>query len=425
MRILLIAYLYPPFQDPQALRWYYLSNALCENGCEIDVLTVRNPMKDYFSSYHPNLRILRAYPGPIEAIALKKRSLMQRDGIRNRKKKGSTDFRILKAGYLTLRYLFSLIFPGDVRTEWFPYALRYISGNLDLGCYDWMITSHEPWVDSLLGLFLKKRYGVKWVADFGDPYVAPYTARTKIVLETRLERAVYRNADVLIVTSSELRDLLLTKYQFLQEKPILLVRQGFPKWFLNQTGIKSDQADKSSLRIFYAGTFYEDFRNPVPLFKAVSSLRMQGFKIDLYVAGRNEGFEKYLKDSNGSIKFLGFVPHNEIPRHISKSHVLLCMTNRMKTQIPGKFFEYLGTDKPILCISYDFDNEVVRLMKELSRGWVCKNDEGEIQRTLIKIYEAWVENYDLWPRLSPLIDYSYESQAEKLLTTLRLLKNPI
>jgi hypothetical protein len=38
MRILLIAYDYPPLSSPQAIRWYYLSRELARRGVELHVL---------------------------------------------------------------------------------------------------------------------------------------------------------------------------------------------------------------------------------------------------------------------------------------------------------------------------------------------------------------------------------------------------
>ncbi len=181
MRILLIAYSFPPFQDAQSLRWYYLINALAEKGLTTDVITIKHPDQDRGVWYfHQNINILRIYPGHIEAQALQQKKKMGVDDPGNREIRKTSKFRIMKSIYWTARKFAGHLLPGDIRTEWFPFAVKYMRKNLRIEDYGCMITSHEPWVDSLLGLYLKKRYKkMKWIADFGDPYVAPYTPKHK------------------------------------------------------------------------------------------------------------------------------------------------------------------------------------------------------------------------------------------------------
>jgi hypothetical protein len=72
MRILLIAYSFPPFQDGQSLRWYYLSKALAGLGIKIDVITIKHPPEDEtLWNFHKNIEVYRVYPGPIEFLALR------------------------------------------------------------------------------------------------------------------------------------------------------------------------------------------------------------------------------------------------------------------------------------------------------------------------------------------------------------------
>ena len=229
MRILLIAYSFPPFQDGQSLRWYYLSNALARLGTKIDVITVKHPLEDKTSwEFHKNIDVYRIFPGPIEFLALRAKRKMGVEGEGNKELRKSMKFKIMKSSYWGVRNVFGNVLPGDVRTEWFPFAVRFIEGNMDIGKYDYLITSHEPWVDSLLGLYLKKRnVKIRWIADFGDPYVALYTPKHKLHFENYLEKLIYKNASVLIFTNGKVIEHVLNKYPFLKDKKLLVVEQGF------------------------------------------------------------------------------------------------------------------------------------------------------------------------------------------------------
>lgn len=69
MRILLIAYSFPPLIDAQSFRWYYLSNALAELGIQIDVLTMRYPFGDGASwDFHKNIEVFETFPVPLSFL---------------------------------------------------------------------------------------------------------------------------------------------------------------------------------------------------------------------------------------------------------------------------------------------------------------------------------------------------------------------
>ena len=229
MKILLIAYSFPPFQDGQSLRWYYLSNALAELGIKIDVITVKHPFEDKILwNFHENIRISRIYPGPIEFFAIRAKRNIGVEDEGNRELRKSLKFRMMKSSYWGIRNLVGNILPGDIRTEWFLFARKFIRDNIDIRSYDYLITSHEPWVDSLLGLYLKRQDAkIKWIADFGDPYVAIYTPKHKLWFENYLEKLIYENASALILTNERLIDHLIDKYPSLKDKIIWVVEQGF------------------------------------------------------------------------------------------------------------------------------------------------------------------------------------------------------
>ena len=58
------------------------------------------------------------------------------------------------------------------------------------------------------------------------------------------------------------------------------------------------------------------------------------------------------------------------------------IANADPTQIPGKAFEYLGSQRPILHLGGDGD-AVGSLLKERKRGWTIANDKASIESWLL------------------------------------------
>ncbi len=413
MRILLIAYSFPPLIDGQSFRWYYLSNALAELGIKIDVLSIKQPLEDKTSwRFHKNIEVFRNFPGPIEFFALRAKNNIGADAEGNREIRKSARFRIMKSLYWGIRSLVGNLFPGDIRTEWFPFAIRFINQNLDVRKYDFLITSHEPWVDSLLGLYLKQRNGdIKWIADFGDPYVALYTPGHKLWFENYLEKWIYQNASALIFTNHKVLDHLVNKYPFLRDKPLWVVEQGFDS---RLCGEAENRGSKNKIfTLFYAGTFYRDFRNPSNLIKALSML---DFEYKFLLAGRNEKFMEDFKILGDRFEFLGLVDHFRVLRLEKESDVLVHLANKNSSiQIPGKFYEYLGALKPILAIYNDPYDPSKKIVQDLNVGVVSQDTPLEIKGAIESLYRRWAgsENNGLL-HAGRIYPYSWEERARIL-----------
>jgi hypothetical protein len=413
MKILLIAYSFPPFIDAQSFRWYYLSNALAELGTKIDVITVKHSLEDKTSlDLHKNIEVFRIYPGPIEFFALRAKSNMGVDGEGNRELRRSLKFKIMKSSYWGVRNFVGNLLPGDISTEWFPFAIRFVREKMDIRKYDFLITSHEPWVDSLLGLYFKKRnHKIRWIADFGDPYIAIYTPRHKLWFENYFEKLIYENASVLIFTNGEVIDHLLNKYHFLKNKKLLVIEQGFSYRLCAER--EYERYKNKIFTLTYTGTFYRDFRNPSNLIKALSML---DFNYKFYLAGRNEKFIRDFKILGDHFEFLGLVDHFSVLKLQKESDVLVHLANKNSSiQVPGKFYEYLGALKPILTINYDSNDPTRKLVEELKCGVSCEDDPVEIKNSIELLYSKWKDNENICRiNVEDLYQYSWEKKAQRI-----------
>ena len=416
MNILLVAYSFPPLQEAQSFRWYHLSEAMADKGVKIDVVTIQYPsVNDREWHFNENITIDRLPPGIIESLTLRAKSSLRVDASDNKELRTTKKFRVLKQLNKGFRRAVNSFIPGDTRTDWFLSAARYLNKKVRAKKYDFMITSHEPWVDSLLGLYVKSRNtDLKWVADFGDPYVAPYTPRHKLLIENALEERIYKNADALIFTNASVIDHLTYKYPFLKDKNIMTIEQGFSHKFCSSLERKKEK--NSRFTMLYAGTFYKDFRNPTNLIKALSML---DFDYKFVMAGRSEEFLIDFSVLGDKFKFLGFVDHFDILKVESESDLLIHLSNKSEIQIPGKVYEYFGAARPVLCIYYSPDDHAAKVIKEFDRGVSTDNSPEAIKDAITKMYDEWragtAREYDN----EHIYELSYENKAELILKNLR------
>ncbi|MFZ4791977.1 MAG: glycosyltransferase [Candidatus Competibacteraceae bacterium] len=415
MRILLIAYEFPPIQAAQSLRWYYLGNALASCGAEIDVLTVR--IHDLWGEdwpLHPNISVHRCFPGPFVGVSgwlrhrLTRAETAELSSAENRIGIAEKIYRLLRRG------LDQLLVP-DVRTEWFPFAWSRLQALVAQRRPDLIISSHEPGVDLLLGLRAKRCWKLPWIADLADPVLAPYTPRWRKMVDNDLERRVCQTANRILVTNQAMAELMCQRHGLPLEQSIV-IQQGFAISELSSS-VRSLLIKASNhyqmLDLVYTGTFYRDFRNPSPLFQAIKQVP----EVRLVYAGDSGGFESELAALGEQAIVLGRCKHRECLRLQSQAAVLISIGNRQTHQIPGKIFEYLGACRPILHLFYDKNDPVKVLLETLRRGQSTLNEKDAIQANLKILHDSFRaakldETFDLSPQI--VSNFSWQTQGERL-----------
>jgi len=411
-RILLVAYSYPPLSDPQSIRWFYFSNLLAQKGYKIDVITIKLPknlIKSNKFKLHSNIEVFRIFSGPLENIAYKLKAKIGTDETGNLLKRQRGQFKILKSSYWFLRKLMNNILIGDLRTEWFPFCLSFLN-KIDKGKYSALMTSQEPFVDGLIGLSIKKKNpDIRWIADMGDTVMSPYYPKWKRWIDMHFEKRVMEKADKIVLTNRNILRLVSKKYNINRDH-FSVITQGFCSK-VNKT-LKTHKNKRFTL--FFAGTFYKDFREPTDLIEALAGL---DFNIRFVIAGRNELFMDKFETIKDKVEFLGFIPYFESLKLQQKTDVLVNIGNKQICQTPGKFFEYLGSGKPILNIIYDEKDETAKLTRGLNVGVVCRNSACEIRDSILRLYNLWKN--DMFENSfnlnnAKLAKYSWEAGAEKL-----------
>jgi hypothetical protein len=417
MRILLIAYEFPPSASPQSLRWTYLVRELALIGDDVHVLTIDLGGAGHGLPALPaNVTVHRTYPGPFRGIVAWRRKRRQYHGrLRpSTPRQSSAPVGKIRPGWKqsvsdVLQRIAAYIWFPDLRGEWRKTGVRALRTLLSSLAPDVVVSSHEPATTLELGL-TAKRAGFRWVADLGDPVLAPYTPARWRRRAQRLEHEVCRQADCILVTADSALELLRSRHR--RTSGIEVLTQGFPT-MQPQTGRPGP--DDASVHLFYAGSFYS-FRRPEALLQAV--LATPGVKLSIASINAPESIRRASSEHPAKIRLLGFLPHADTLRLQRDADVLVSIANCDARQVPGKFYEYLGAARPVLHLhDAQADDAASCLLRKLHRGIVCRNESGAIATRLAWLQQAKRSGtldglFQL--EMDPVMEYAWPRLAERL-----------
>lgn len=263
------------------------------------------------------------------------------------------------------------LFIPDARIGWYPFAVRYLKKLLQKEKFDAVITVGPPHSVHLIGLKLSKLFHLPHVPIFIDPWVdIVYYKDFKrngitVSVDKHFEKNVLANAGHIIFVTKSMQEDFITKYPFVQNKSTVLY------WGYNEenfTGLTNRTHSTDEKILLHAGNIF-DYQNPKQLWKYISARVAQGEKIKLQFIGT---VSPEIKESivqaglEHVTEFLGFLPYQEVINKIcSADYLLVCTTE--KRHVPGKLFEYLRSQKPILCFG-DENPEVETLIEGNNAG---------------------------------------------------------
>lgn len=348
-KVLIITYYWPPSGGAGVQRWLKLSKYLCESGADCTVITVNPDEASYpvvdsshLKDIHPAIRVI--HTSTREPFGLYKklsgRKTISYAGFANEK----TTFK-----KKIVRFIRGNFFIPDARIGWNKFVLKEVASLLEKETFDSVIISTPPHSTQLVGLELKKRYNLHWIADMRDPWTDIYyykkllhtrLARRK---DTALEKQVLDHADQIIVVSDSIRQLF-TKKTGHRDK-IVVIPNGFdPEDFVY---MKSNQQKKSEeLLITYTGTLSDDY----PIEGFIQSLRILNFPFRIRFVGEVSPIHRAELDEF-NVEYTGYVDHDESVKYLLESDLLLLIIPNVANNegiLTGKLFEYLAAGKPIL-----------------------------------------------------------------------------
>ena len=243
---------------------------------------------------------------------------------------------------------------------------------------DVVISSACPFIEMLFGYELKKRLGCKWISDFRDlPFVEDNCDSTHI--EKKLMQSCLADADAVITIANKGKDKLADGIVNDPDK-IYVIRNGFSMADIKET----KTIDDDKLHIVHTGSLYGGQRKADLLFEAVKKAREldPAFKYVLDCAGGNndtltETAKRYGEETN--VINRGFVSRDEALNMQRSADLLLALVSNRPGSLAAKLYEYMLSQKPVVCITCGDDvekSEETDFVRELCLGIAVEEYDG-------------------------------------------------
>ncbi len=423
-KLLIITYYWPPAGGPGVQRWLKFVKYLPDFDVQPIVYVPENPTypivdSQLESEVSDKAIILKTpifEPYQLASVLSKNKTNKISSGIIPNQKKQS----LLEKLMLWVR---GNLFIPDARVFWVKPSVAYLENYIRDNEIDTIITSGPPHSLHLIGLELKQKMNLKWLADFRDPWttigyhkslrLSQYAANK----HKQLESQVLNSADTIIVTSKTTK----TEFQALTTKPIEVITNGFDV----------EKVDKQTLdtkfSLAHIGSFLSE-RNPKILWESLVELcnEIPEFKshleIKLIGAISNEVLETIDQFGlNSVLNNLGYVSHAEAVAHQRKSQILLLIeinSEATKSILPGKLFEYMVSERPILAIGPK-DSDFAEIITNTNTGVFFEySEKAKLKQTIHEYYNQFLEA-KLRSHAVGLQQYSRKNLTQQLVELLR------
>lgn len=416
-KVLIITYYWPPAGGPGVQRVLKFAKYLPEFGWEPIILTIEG------GDYHAmDESLLNDIPPNIKIYKVRSRSALD---IYKKLKSGKgeiSSFELTRKdgglGFKLAKWIRANLFIPDARKGWNSAAVKLGLKIIQEEKPNLIFTSSPPHSLQLIGNKLKRKTGIKWVADFRDPWTDAFwdkdLPRMKLFQKYNayLEQKVVKHADERTTVSLGFSELLKKN----SNRRFNLLPNGFDEYDFKGF----DKILSPILRITYVGSI-SNSQNPENFFRAIGQLP-QSYKklIDINFYGKFDSEVKISSQEYGGItKFHGYIPHSEAINKIINSEVLLLLIPKnSKGIITGKLYEYLATKNYILSIgpkeneineildlcnagaSFSFNEKLTEAIKAIIDNWkdgityeinnaeVLKYSRRNITKDLVKIFNS-------------------------------------
>jgi glycosyltransferase involved in cell wall biosynthesis len=296
----------------------------------------------------------------------------------------------------------------DDRIGWYPDLVRQAMQLTRDWRPDIVFGSGPPFTALLACRTVARRLGVPWVAELRDRWADDgYNdcPQWRHALEHRLERFVLESAAALVTVTEPWTEFYRTKYG----RPIETVYNGYDPADFPFDPAAPAAPSGPEVRIVYTGGIYPGRRDPTPLFEALRMLGLEADKFRVEFFGTDPAAVWPLADRAGVRRLVAVhepVPFSESIKTQWNADVLLLLQWNDPREwgiCPGKFFEYLGSLRPILGIGYEegvpagfvrdrragvFANDPAIIAGHL-RGWAAeKAAHGAVKRLPVAVREG-------------------------------------
>ena len=418
-KALVITYYWAPAGGPGVQRWLKFVKYLRDFGVEPIIYTPLNPTYPMVDTHiaddlPKDLTLLKTKiwePYSLASLFSKEKTKKISAGIIPSKKLSWMDKCLL--------WVRGNLFIPDARILWVRPSVRFLTDYITAHNIDTIITTAPPHSIHLIGLHLKEKFpSLRWIADFRDPWTnIGYHSQLLLTAKSArkhlsLEQKVLQTADTLIVTSPSTQ----REFQAKTQKPIVLITNGYDDTFTEKIPLSP------FFLLSHIGSLLSE-RNPETLWKVLGEMIQENtdFRKDLRICLAGKVSEEVFAsiDKYGLSSFLeykGYLSHTEALTLQRTSQLLLLLEiNHPKTEgiIPGKLFEYMACQRPILAFGYQQWN-VKDIISQTQTGTTLSVTDANAIKQAINHYYTLYKDNNLYSQPVSIESYHRKALTQKL-----------
>ncbi|MFJ7974813.1 hypothetical protein ACIQZI_03735 [Peribacillus sp. NPDC096379] len=249
--------------------------------------------------------------------------------------------------------------------------------------YDLIISSSDP---KSSHLFISRMFerglvsNTPWIQIWGDPFLSDITRNNKL-LNSKIkkeEKRLFKFANKIIYVSK------LTLNEQKKIYPNYAIKMDYaPIPYVKKEIYPNSDINKGILTFLYCGDYSSKIRNIKPLYDAINNSRHK-----LIICGLSD----ISLESTDRIKVYPRVSFEKTKEFEKDCDVLVHLSNTMGTQIPGKIYQYSGTNKLILFILDGPKEILLKTFNKYNRYIFADNNKNEIFGKVVRIENKEFEN---------------------------------
>ncbi len=431
-KVLIISYYFPPCGGIGVLRCLKIAKYLRDFGWEPIIYTAENahyPSYDYgnFKDIPEGVTILRQ---PIfEPYTFYKKFTKQQPQANANNALVATDGKRDWKHKLAV-WIRSNFFIPDARAFWIKPSVKYLLNYLKTNKIDAIFSDGPPHTNTMIACLLKEKTGIPWLADFQDPWTQVDYYQRLILTKwadakhRKLEQKAFQLANAMTIVSEVWKKDL----EAIGAKNVNVLVWGYDADDFKDLQPNYDK----KLTITHAGLLGDD-RNPKILFEVIAELCNEldnklgnelgnNFSqvIEIQLIGQ---VDKTVVDSYTSlgitkyVKLIAQIERREALQYVANSQILLLLLNQADNamgRIPGKLFEYLAVQRPILCLGLQ-NSDVDKILHQTQSGTTFSYDNKlALKNQILFYYQEFKKHGYLQQQNLDITQYSNKNLTQKV-----------
>ncbi len=418
-KILILSYYFPPMGMGGTQRIMNFAKSLPGFGWQPYVVTVKDIV---YHAHDPQLLQEISAINVTRTESLDPARLLARfsRGGGNNSAHAAAAGKIKKLIYRLISYL---LIP-DSKILWQPFALRAVNRLFRCEKFDLILSSGPPHSCHLLAYKITQKHKIPWIADFRDGWAGGDFQRNQSMphrwFDCRLQKKIIGAATHITVVSEGLAQILAAE----RPQAVTVITNGY-----DDACFSAEYQPTSKFELVHSGSI-GNFVNPDLLLRALQRFATEFGHETFHMRFIGADMSGVLQDKiaaaglAASVESTGYLSHQTTVHALQKADLLIYLVSggASKSFIPGKTFEYLAANRPVLAIAEDVEGTRLLLEGGMTK-WVAADETEKIYAGLRIFYKEYLERQVHHADLHFTCEFEWKKLTAKLVKILAAVTN--